>query len=86
MGCDLLYLGVGETPGDIDVRIKEHKYSIRTGNTNNAVFKHMYDTNHNTDWQNSHIIHKCNDHKKRKVIGSIYKQKYSTFNLRGGGG
>ncbi len=42
--CSLVY--VGETGLNIDTRIKEHKYAIRTGNINNAVFKHMYDTNH----------------------------------------
>ncbi len=59
--CDLVY--VDEMERNIDFKIKEHKYSIRTGNTNNAVFKHMYD-NHNIHRQNGHIIHTHNDYTK----------------------
>ncbi len=56
---DLVY--EGETGWDLDIGIKEHKYEIKICNTNEAVFKHMYDTDHNTDWQNSHPRHKYND-------------------------
>ncbi len=80
--CDLVY--VEETGWDLDIRIKEHKYAVKTCNTNNVVFKHIYDTNHNIDWQNSCLIYKCNDYKKCKVIESICIQKYNSFNLSEG--
>ncbi len=80
--CDLV--NVGKTGRDLDIRIKEHNYAVKTCNTNNAVLKHMYDTDHNIDWQNGRLIHKCNDYKKRKVIESICIQKYNNFNLSEG--
>lgn len=47
--CQLVY--IGEAGRDLDTRIKEHKYAVRTGNNNNAIFKHIENTNHRISWK-----------------------------------
>ena len=77
--CNSVY--IGETGRDLATRIKEHKYAIRTANDNNAIFRHVRDQSHRVDWDNSALIYKCNDYKKRKIIESFCIKKYNNYNL-----
>ena len=77
--CDNVY--IGETGRDLDTRIKEHKYAFRSGNTNNAIFLHASENNHVINWNNSNMLYKCRDFKKRRIVESICIDKYKNFNI-----
>ena len=36
-----------------ETRLKQHKYSVRTGQESNALFVHLRDTKHCIDWDNA---------------------------------
>ena len=72
--CDKYY--VGQTSKTLNTRIKQHKYSVRTGQQNNAIFIHKETLHHNIDWDNSTEIYKCRGFINRNVIeSSIIKFK-----------
>ena len=77
--CDLVY--IGETGRSLDVRLKEHKRSVKNCNTNNANFVHAYDNDHHINWESSKMILKCNNSKKRKILESVCIQNNNNFNL-----
>ncbi len=77
--CELVY--IDETGSDLDIRIKEHKYSVRTANENNAIAKHVWDKNHCIDWANGQLLYKTNDSKTRKIIVSLYIKNTITLTL-----
>ena len=80
--CELVY--IGETGRNLETRIKEHKYAVKSHNKNNALFHHKYETDHRINWQGSHLMYKCHDFRKRKIIESMCIQKFGNFNLSEG--
>ena len=50
----------------------------------NAVFHHAYQNNHCIDWNDSKIMHKCNNYVKRKIIESVCIDHRQNFNLSEG--
>ena len=52
--CKLKY--VGETSRNLHVRLKEHKRDIRIGNSNNALFLHIFQHNHNFDFNSAKMV------------------------------
>ena len=69
-GCDKVY--VGETGRCLKVRLKEHKYAVKTGNMNNGIAAHAWNTQHPVDWDAAKV--RCTESKqwKRKVlVGSL---------------
>ena len=68
--CQEIY--IGQTSKELDVRLKQHKYCVRTGNMANALFVHMNNTNHGIDWENSKELVICKDFMKRNIIESSF--------------
>lgn len=82
--CNKIY--IGETGKDLDARIKQHKYSIRTGQQSNAIFVHISENNHPVDWDNSKVIVKCKDRDERNIIESSFIKYHEkkVFNVSSG--
>ena len=71
--CDMVY--IGQTGKDLSVRIKQHKYSVRTGQESNALFVHMRDKNHPIDWEKASKIANSKLTVDRNIIeSSLIKQ------------
>ena len=65
---------------DFNKRKYQHQYAIRSQDHNNAIAKHMLDTNHNVHINDSRIIRRENDTHKRKIIESIIIYNRNNFN------
>ncbi|TOF85493.1 hypothetical protein CGJ15_25905, partial [Vibrio parahaemolyticus] len=52
--CDKVYYG--QTGKNLELRLKQHKYSIRTGQDSNALFIHVRDFNHPIDFQKAEKV------------------------------
>ena len=68
--CDLIY--IGQTSKSLDTRIKQHKYCIRTGQQNSAVFQHLSIYDHPMNWNGAKNIVKCNNSQIRNIIESSF--------------
>ena len=66
--CNCRYLG--QSSKGLANRIDQHKYSVRTGQTSNALFLHMNTFNHGIDWDNAKVVLYCNDIVRRNIIES----------------
>ena len=66
--CNSIY--IGQTGKDIDSRIAQHKYSIRTGQASNSLFVHLRDFGHRINWNLSSVICKSNNFIERNIIES----------------
>ena len=75
---------VGETGRDYQQRLSEHKRAVRNGDLNNAVFVHMSENNHAIDWENSKLICKVREEKKRKITESAAINLIKNVNLNEG--
>ena len=78
MDCDSFY--IGQTSKDLNVRINQHKYSVRTGQTSNALFVHLSEKSHRISWPNSSVIARCNDFRSRNLLESAIIQITSRDN------
>jgi hypothetical protein len=52
--CDKVY--IGETKKRINDRLKQHKDDVRLRRENNAIFKHVKDTDHKVNWEGAKVI------------------------------
>ena len=77
--CDRFY--VGQTGKHLEKRIKQHKYSVRSGQESSAIFCHVRDKNHIIDFANTRIIMKCMDYHDRNIIESAIIKKCFDKNL-----
>ena len=68
--CDKSY--IGQTGKELDTRIKQHKYSIKNGQENNALFVHVRDLNHPIDWDNAIPLVLCKNSLDRNIIESSF--------------
>ena len=68
VNCDHFY--IGQSGKGIATRIKQHKYSVRTGQMSNALFLHMNNFNHAINWVGSDVLLYCNNIIKRNIIES----------------
>ena len=66
--CNCKYLG--QSSKGLENRIRQHRYSVRTGQMSNALFLHMNNFNHGIDWDNAKVILYCNDIVRRNIIES----------------
>ena len=57
--CNCKY--IGQTGKGLATRIKQHKYSIRSGQMSNALFLHRNNDNHVIDWDSSKVLVNCNN-------------------------
>ena len=80
--CKLPY--IGETGRDCEKRVSEHKRAVRNGDVNNALFAHMSQQNHPIDWENTKLIYKVKDEKKRKIVEAAVINSVKNVNLNDG--
>ena len=78
MDCCSFY--IGQTSKELKVRINQHKYSVRTGQTSNALFVHLSEKSHRINWSHSSVIARCNDFRSRNILESAIIQITSEHN------
>lgn len=66
--CDRFY--IGQTGKGLEVRIRQHQYSVRTENNSNAMFLHMSHNNHKIDWGGAVSIVENSSVVERNIIES----------------
>ena len=76
--CDEFY--IGETI-DLQRRKREHRDSIRKGDNNSAVFRHLRDNNHPINIDHTIEISHITNTEKRKLTESILIQNSNNFNI-----
>ena len=74
-GCDKFY--IGQSGKSKDVRLKQHKYCVRTGNMSNALFVHINNFDHMIGWNEAKEIVFCNNVMKRNIIESSIIKEFS---------
>ena len=75
----------GQSGKGIATRIKQHQYSVRTGQMSNALFLHTNHFNHRIDWDKARVILYCNNSTKRNIIeSSLIKTKNDLINVSQG--
>ena len=79
MDCDRFY--IGQTGKSLDIRIKQHKYSVRTCQTSNALFVHRADLDHVIDWESASTIKYNKSTLERNIIESSLIQNNFNNNL-----
>ena len=80
--CNSCY--IGETIKTLKTRLDQHRYDIRTCNTNNAIFKHILDHNHSIDFDNADFVYNSTDKPTLQFIESILISRKQNFNLKSG--
>ena len=74
--CDKVY--IGQTGKDLNTRIKQHQYSVRSGQLSSGIFVHVKDMGHSIDWNNSKKIVNSNSIVERNLIEScIIKHSFN---------
>ena len=82
--CPKFY--IGQTSKPLQFRLSQHKYCIRSGLTNNALFVHLSENSHRINWDESTEIMHCNTSIKRNILESaLIKISWSdNFNINEG--
>ena len=63
---------IGQTGKELNERLKQHKYSIKNGHENNALFLHLRDHNHQIDWNKAAPLVICKNSLDRNIIESSF--------------
>ena len=69
LDCNHFY--IGQTGKGLSTRRKQHEYSVRSGQTSNALFLHRNNFNHRINWNGSEVLIYCNNITKRNIIESV---------------
>ena len=77
--CDSVYFG--ETGRDVNTRIREHSAAVRRQDPRNACYKHISQTAHNIDWDNTSLIFQSDDWYHRLVVESSCIVSKDNFNI-----
>ena len=77
--CNKIY--VGQTGKELNTRVKQHKYSVRTGQESNALFVHMRDEDHCIDWDNASPILCCKSVLSRNIVESSIIKNTESVNM-----
>ena len=69
------YVYIGETGRSLEVRLKEHKYAVRTANMNNGIAAHAWNSQHPVNWDGARV--RCFEQHmwRRKVLEAIVIQQ-----------
>ena len=76
--CDARY--IGQTGRALSTRIGEHKSNVRFGRNNSAIFKHVQDTGHNINFNNSEMIYRSGALSNRLIVESSLIKNVKNFN------
>lgn len=66
--CNHSYFG--QSGKGLLTRLKQHKYSVRTGQMSNGIFLHLNNFNHRINWEGAKVLLYCNNITKRNIIES----------------
>ena len=79
--CNAFY--IGQTGKDIETRLEQHRYSVRSGQISNALFIHVQEFSHRINWASSSTITRCNRFNERNVIETalIHLTKENNLNI-----
>ena len=82
--CNKSY--IGQTGKGSELRKKQHKTSIRNGDSESGIFLHLRDHDHPIDWDNSSDMLYCNNIQGRNIIESSFiKQSWeNNMNVKPG--
>ena len=80
LDCSSKY--IGETSRSLKHRILEHKYCIKSGNLNNALFCHISSTNHNINFDKSSVIVNVHNKRLRQILEASVISSCNNMNLR----
>ena len=61
---------VGQTGKNLEVRLNQLKDAVRLAHANNAVFKHVRDTNHAINWRAAKLVFNSNVESHRLTVES----------------
>ena len=70
--CDYQATYIGETGGNLSMRLTEHKRATRKGDVNNHIAEHHLLTKHQIDWESATCITYSRDYYKRLTFESWY--------------
>ena len=65
-GCEKVY--IGETGRNLQERLKEHKYTVKTANMNNGIVAHAWRAQHPVDWTSAKV---------RAIEEHLWSRRYS---------
>ena len=71
---------IGQTGKSLEVRLNQHKDAVRLAHANNAVFKHVRDTNHANNWRAAKLVFNSNVESHRLTVKSALIRKIPNFN------
>ena len=78
--CKLKY--IGETSRKLHVHLKEHKRDIRIGNSDNALFQHISQYNHNFDFNSAKILIYIHNKNLRRIFEAAAISFFNSLNTR----
>ena len=67
--CNCVY--VGETGRSLEMRLKEHRYAVKTKDSRNGIAVHADTNNHEVDWEAARVVMVEEHQTKRKVLESL---------------
>ena len=81
--CDCVY--VGETGRSLEMRLKEHRYAVKSCDTKNGVAVHAWNNDHHVNWDAARVVAVEHHLTKRKVLESLHiREQRKSSNLDGG--
>ena len=80
--CNLKY--IGETSRNLHVRLKEHKKDIRISNSNNALFQHISQHNHNLDFNSAKMLTYIHNKNLRRIFEAASISFFNSLNTHPG--
>lgn len=68
--CDQIY--IGETSRSLREGVKEHRYAVKTGNMNNGIAAHAWNSDHQVDWKTAEVRLQEQRYWRRKELEAIH--------------
>jgi len=82
--CEKSY--IGETGRNVKIRVKEHKHDIVINKQTSGIARHVHETGHSFDFENTKVLYPCNDLSKRHIVEAAIIRRFDkqTCNLNSG--
>lgn len=78
--CNSVY--VGETGRSLEMRLREHKYAVKTGDTKNGIAVHAWTKEHQVNWDAAKVRVREQQLTRRKAMESLLiRQHANSSNL-----
>lgn len=79
-GCPKVY--VGETSQLLELRVSQHKKDVEHRSRHTALAKHAYETGHRFAFEDTTIVGRENNMKKRKILEVVNIVRHDTVNFK----